>query len=150
MTLPAFQLPCLSRRARLALLLLFSAADLMTKGWNDVARWAVAALVGLAMTTIGCASPTAEQEHVAERDAVGADRSVVHAFDSDLEARLVDRIELDHFLRDRDIHVAAADGVVRVTGEVWTPLEKERVETLVRAVPGVIAVANDLDVYPPP
>jgi osmotically-inducible protein OsmY len=121
----------------------------MSKGWNSVARWTIAAIVGSAMTTIGCASPTAQPSRATHQSPVVADASLVPAFDSDLETRLVDRLELDHFLRDREIHVEVADGVVYVTGEVWTPLERERVDTLVRAVPGVIDVANHLDVQPP-
>jgi osmotically-inducible protein OsmY len=63
--------------------------------------------------------------------------------------RLTDRIELDTFLRERDIEVEVADGVVNITGKVWTPLEKQRVGDLVRHVAGVIDVANDLVVQPP-
>jgi osmotically-inducible protein OsmY len=101
------------------------------------------------MTTIGCAKPIAADEPVRERQPIVADDSLVHAFDTRLEMRLVDRIELDTFLRERDIHVQVADGVVSVTGEVWTPLEKQRVSEMIRNVAGVIDVANDLTVRPP-
>ena len=83
------------------------------------------------------------------RQPIVEDDSLVHAFDTRLEMRLVDRLELDTFLRDRDIQVEVVDGVVNITGEVWTPLEKQRVGDLIRNVAGVIDVANDLVVRPP-
>jgi osmotically-inducible protein OsmY len=101
------------------------------------------------MTTIGCAKPIEADEPVRPRQPIVADDSLVHAFDTRLEMRLVDRLELDTFLRDRDIYVEVADGVVNITGEVWTPLEKQRVGDLIRNVAGVIDVANHLDVRPP-
>ena len=101
------------------------------------------------MTTIGCAKPIAADEPAAVRQPIVDDDSLVHAFDTRLETRLIDRLELDNFLRDRDIRVEVADGVVNITGEVWTPLEKQRVGDLVRHVAGVIDVANDLAVRPP-
>jgi osmotically-inducible protein OsmY len=112
-------------------------------------RWAVAALIGSAMTTIGCARPIAADEPARVRQPIVADDSLVHAFDTRLETRLMDRLELDNFLRDRDIRVEVIDGAVNVTGEVWTPLEKQRVSDLIRHVAGVIDVANHLDVRPP-
>jgi osmotically-inducible protein OsmY len=66
-----------------------------------------------------------------------------------MEARVVDRLELDNFLRDRDIRVRVIDGIVNIRGEVWTPLEKERAGDLLRRVPGVIDVANELAIRPP-
>ena len=101
------------------------------------------------MTTIGCSRPIATAEATRPREPIVADDSLAHAFDTRLEMRLVDRLELDNFLRDRDIQVQVADGVVSITGEVWTPLEKERAGDLVRHVAGVIDVANHLDVRPP-
>ena len=101
------------------------------------------------MTTIGCARAIEADEPVRTRQPIVADDSLVHAFDTRLETRLIDRIELDNFLRDRDIRVEVADGVVNITGEVWTPLEKQRVGDLIRHVAGVIDVANHLDVRPP-
>ena len=78
-----------------------------------------------------------------------ADDSLTHAFDTQLEVRLIDRLELDNFLRDREIHIDVADGVVHVTGEVWTALEKRRVSDVFRNIPGVLHVTNDLEVSPP-
>jgi hypothetical protein len=117
--------------------------------WMRATRWAIAALIGSAMTTIGCAKPISHERESPARVPVVADDSLVHAFDTSIERRLVDRLELDNFLRDRDIHVEVVDGVVSITGEVWTPLEKQRVGDLIRNVAGVIDVSNDLDVVPP-
>ena len=120
-----------------------------TSMWMRAARWGIAALIGSAMTTIGCARPIETVERPVSRQPIVADDSLVHAFDTRLEVRLIDRIELDAFLRERDIYVEVVDGVVNLTGEVWTPLEKQRVSDLVRNVAGVIDVANDLVVRPP-
>jgi hypothetical protein len=117
--------------------------------WTRATRWMVAALIGSAMTTIGCVRKVDADEPGRTRQPLVADDSLVHAFDTRLETRLIDRLELDAFLRDRDIHVEVDDGVVNVTGEVWTPLEKQRVGDLLRNVAGVVDVANDLVVRPP-
>ena len=114
-----------------------------------VLRWTVAAVVGSAFSAVGCTMrPDPPQKWADERPVLGDD-SVVHALDTSLETRLVDRLELDNFLRDRDIRVRVTEGVVEITGEVWTPLEKERVGELVRHVAGVVDVSNDLAVHPP-
>lgn len=120
-----------------------------THMWTRATRWMVAALIGSAMTTVGCAKARAADEPRHERQPIVADDSLVHAFDTRVETRLIDRLELDNFLRDRDIHVQVIDGVVNITGAVWTPLEKQRAGDLVRQVAGVIDVANHLDVRPP-
>jgi osmotically-inducible protein OsmY len=117
--------------------------------WTRATRWAVAALVGSAMTTIGCTKTRAVDDKPRARQPVVADDSLVHAFDTHVEMRLIDRLQLDNFLRDRDITVEVVDGVVSLTGEVWTPLEKARAANLIRHVPGVIHVDNLLDVRPP-
>jgi osmotically-inducible protein OsmY len=101
------------------------------------------------MTTIGCTKSISPDEPASSPRPVVEDDSLAHAFDTRLEMRLTDRIELDTFLRERDIEVEVADGVVNITGKVWTPLEKQRVGDLVRHVAGVIDVANDLVVQPP-
>ena len=115
--------------------------------WTRATRWAIAALIGSAMTTIGCSDRPRQSQGVT-RQAVVAD-DVVHAFDTNMELRVIDRLELDNFLRDRAIRVQVVDGVVSLTGEVWTALEKERAAEVLRRVPGVIDVANDLTVRPP-
>jgi osmotically-inducible protein OsmY len=113
------------------------------------ARWLVAAAIASAMTAVGCARPTEPPRVKRERVPITEDRSVVHAFDTQMEARLLDRLELDNFLRERDIRLHVMDGLVSVTGEVWTPLERQRVSELIRGVPGVIDVYNELAVRPP-
>ena len=117
--------------------------------WTRAARWAIAAFLASAISTIGCARTRTMDEPVRARQPIVADDSVVAAFDTRLEVRLLDRLELDNFLRDRAIHVEVIDGVVNLSGEVWTPLEKQRAADLVRHVVGVIDVANHLDVRPP-
>jgi osmotically-inducible protein OsmY len=112
-------------------------------------RWAIAVLVALTTLAVGCARPQRASELPQGRVLLTEDRSVVHAFDTDIETRLIDRLELDNFLRDRDIKLHVIDGTVSVSGEVWTPLEKARVSELVRGVAGVIDVANELVVHPP-
>jgi hypothetical protein len=117
--------------------------------WTRATRWAVAALIGSAMTAIGCTKARVVDDTPRAREPVVADESLVHAFDTQLEMRVLDRIELDNFLRHRDIQLEVSDGVVNLTGEVWTPLEKERAGHLIRNVAGVIDVANHLAVRPP-
>jgi osmotically-inducible protein OsmY len=117
--------------------------------WTRATRWVIAGLIGSAMTTIGCTRVRAVDEPLRTRQPIVADESLVHAFDTRIETRLVDRLQLDNFLRDREIHVEVVDGVVNITGEVWTPLEKQRAGDLIRHVAGVIDVANRLDVRPP-
>ena len=116
--------------------------------WMRATRWVVAALIGSAMTTIGCARVPAPAEPQRAPQPIVADE-IVHAFDTSVGTRLLDRLELDHFLRERDIHVEVFDGIVRLTGSVFTPLEKHRVSEIARSVPGVIDVSNDLAVRPP-
>ncbi len=112
----------------------------------------IAALIGCAMTSIGCDridDHRSRQRVARERTPIVEDASVVHAFDTQVEVRLLDRLQLDNFLRERNIRLRVVDGAVSVTGEVWTSLEKERVSELIRGVPGVVDVANDLDIRPP-
>lgn len=102
------------------------------------------------MTAVGCARPsTPAAELVDERRPIVADDGLVYALDTRLETRLADRLELDAFLRERDIRIHVREGIVRITGEVWTPLERERVGALVRAEAGVVDVSNELEVSPP-
>lgn len=101
------------------------------------------------MTAIGCASPTEEVRDPALRVPIVSDDSLVHALDTSVEMRAVDRPELDTLLRDREIYIDVVDGMVIIAGDVWTPLEKERVGNLVRSVAGMIDVVNELDVRPP-
>ena len=113
------------------------------------ARWIIAGSIASAMTAVGCSRAVAPERAMRDRVPIVEDDSVVHAFDTRMEMRLLDRLELDNFLRDRDIRLHVLDGSVSITGEVWTPLEKERVSELVRGVPGVIDVHNELAIRPP-
>jgi osmotically-inducible protein OsmY len=112
-------------------------------------RWLVAVSIASAMTAVGCSRAPAPERVARDRVPIVEDQSVVHAFDTRMEVRLLDRLELDNFLRDRDIRLRVVGGSVSITGEVWTPLEKERVAELIRGVPGVIDVHNELAVRPP-
>lgn len=112
-------------------------------------RWIGAIGVACAMTSVGCQQPRTDRRahHVPTR--VTEDASLAHAFDMQMELRVLDRLQLDNFLRHRDIRVYVIDGTVNMTGEVRTPLERERAGELVRAVPGVVDVSNGLTVRPP-
>jgi BON domain len=112
-------------------------------------RWIVAAILAFTVASGGCARSHADTPVGHARTPVNSDPSLVHAFDTQMEMRVLDRLELDNFLRDRDIRLQVDDGNVSITGEVWTSLEKERVSELIRSVPGVIDVSNDLVVRPP-
>jgi osmotically-inducible protein OsmY len=115
-------------------------------------RWIIAAIIGCVMTSIGCDrydDHRMRQRLTHQRAPIVEDSSVVHAFDTQVEVRLLDRLQLDNFLRERNIRLRVVDGAVSVTGEVWTSLEKERVSELIRGVPGVVDVANDLEIRPP-
>jgi osmotically-inducible protein OsmY len=111
-------------------------------------RWIAAALIASAMASVGCARPQRHARAHRVPPPVTIDSSVVHAFDTNMEVRLLDRLEMDNFLRERDINVHVADGLVSVTGEVWSALEKERVSELIRSIPGVSDVANELTIRP--
>ena len=117
--------------------------------WMRATRWAIAALIGSAMTTIGCAKPLDADEPLRERRPIVNDDSLMNAFDTRVELRLIDRIELDTFLSDRDIYVEVIDGVVSISGEVWTAVEKQRVTDLVHRMAGEFEIVNDLVVRPP-
>lgn len=120
--------------------------------WTQATRWVGVVLLASLTSAAGCARARADESarvRPPERQPIVADDSLMYAFDTRLETRLQDRLDLDNFLRDRLIYLDVADGAVRLTGEVWTPLEKQRAALLIRQVPGVIDVVNDLDVRPP-
>ena len=113
-------------------------------------RWTIAFIVASAMTSVGCERAARS----AERDdrpvtLITEDDSVAHAFDTEMAVRLLDRIELDRALRDRNIRLRMVDGSVSVMGDVWSSGEKARVTELIRGVPCVTDVANELDIRPP-
>src|SRR5689334_8652339 len=69
---------------------------------------------------------------------------------SDLRQIVLDRIHEKPKATEADIGVSTDRGIVTLTGRVTTKEEKIAVETVVKQVPGVTAVANDLWVEPLP
>lgn len=59
-------------------------------------------------------------------------------------------LDRDPVLRERDVNIEVANGVVAITGEVKSAGERNRVERLVRGAPGVKEVANGLQVRDEP
>ena len=115
-----------------------------------VTRWTLALFVACATTSVGCERTARSREPLGRSlTPIVEDASVVHAFDTEMVVRLLDRIELDRSLRDRNIRLRMVDGTVSVMGDVWSLDEKARVTELIRGVPGVIDVANELDIRPP-
>ncbi len=57
-------------------------------------------------------------------------------------------IQKDQVLQDRDVSFDVNNGVVTVKGDVRTPAEKERVSAMVKQVPGVKQMANELEIKP--
>jgi osmotically-inducible protein OsmY len=68
----------------------------------------------------------------------------------DVDGRITDALDqmldADPVLRERDVNLEVTDGMVAITGEVRTPAEKNKVERMVKAAPGVKDVANGLQV----
>jgi osmotically-inducible protein OsmY len=113
-------------------------------------RWTAAFIVACAMTSVGCGRAARSHEWPGRAVTPSPeDDSVVHAFDTEMAVRLLDRLELDRSLRDRNIRLRIVDGTVSVMGYVWSSGEKARVTELIRGVPGVTDVANELDIRPP-
>jgi len=67
-------------------------------------------------------------------------------FDGQITDRLDEMLDSDPVLRERDVNIEVANGMVAITGEVRTADEKNKVEQLVKAAPGVKDVANGLQV----
>jgi hyperosmotically inducible protein len=65
-------------------------------------------------------------------------------FDGQIADRLDEMVDADDVLKERDINFSVSNGMVAITGEVRTSAEKQRVEELSRAAPGVKDVANGL------
>jgi hyperosmotically inducible periplasmic protein len=68
--------------------------------------------------------------------------------DREIRDRLNEMIDEDPELRDRDVDFDVNEGAVKITGEVRTEAEKQRVEEMVQGVEGVTDVANALEVRP--
>jgi osmotically-inducible protein OsmY len=71
------------------------------------------------------------------------------ARDADVAARLDAAIDADPVLRERDISVDVAAGVVTVTGEVRSAGEKRRVADVVRGTTGVAGMNDELEIAAP-
>jgi osmotically-inducible protein OsmY len=67
-------------------------------------------------------------------------------FDGQITDRLDELLDSDAVLRERDVNLQVIHGMVAITGEVRTADEKNKVEQLVRAAPGVKDVANGLQI----
>jgi osmotically-inducible protein OsmY len=57
-------------------------------------------------------------------------------------------LDADPVLRERDVNLEVNNGTVSIAGEVRTADEKNRVDRIVRAAPGVKDVVNDLQIRP--
>jgi osmotically-inducible protein OsmY len=68
------------------------------------------------------------------------------AMDNSLLANIQSEIDFDPQIKSTDIHVAAEDGVVTLTGFTHNYLEKIAAEKAAKRVYGVKAVANDIEV----
>ena len=67
---------------------------------------------------------------------------------SDLCQRVLDQIREMPELSETAISVATDQGIVTLTGTVRTKAERMAVETVTKMVPGVIALANDVELKP--
>ena len=71
-------------------------------------------------------------------------------FDGQITDRLDEMLDKDPVLRERDVNIQVTNGMVAITGEVRTADEKNTVEQLVKAAPGVKDVANGLQIRDEP
>src|SRR2546426_5344521 len=69
--------------------------------------------------------------------------------DVDIQADVLDELKWDTRVRPNEIGVAVKDGIVTLTGWVDSYLKKIAAEDAVHRVPGVKAVANDIEVRLP-
>jgi len=67
--------------------------------------------------------------------------------DADTEAAILDALIDDDQLHADDIDVEVRDGAVTLRGMVELPLQRDRAERVVLAVPGVTTVTNELRVW---
>jgi osmotically-inducible protein OsmY len=68
------------------------------------------------------------------------------AMDNSLRAKIESEIDFDPEIKSTDIHVAAQDSIVSLTGFTHNYLEKFVAEKAAKRVYGVKAVANDIEV----
>ncbi len=69
--------------------------------------------------------------------------------DEDIQADVLDELKWDMRVRPNEIGVVVKDGVVTLTGWVDSYLKKLAAEEAAHRVPGVKAVANDIEVRLP-
>jgi osmotically-inducible protein OsmY len=67
--------------------------------------------------------------------------------DADTEAAVLDALIDDEQLHADDIDVKVRDGAVTLRGMVELPMQRDRAERVVLAVPGVTTVTNELGVW---
>jgi osmotically-inducible protein OsmY len=67
--------------------------------------------------------------------------------DADTEAAILDALIDDDQLHADDIDVKVRDGAVTLRGMVELPMQRDRAERVVLAVPGVTSVTNELGVW---
>jgi osmotically-inducible protein OsmY len=68
--------------------------------------------------------------------------------DSLIRDTLRDEVSKDQVLQDRSINFDVNNGVVTVKGTVRSAAEKDKINQMVKAVPGVKDMANELEVKP--
>src|SRR5260370_7593288 len=66
--------------------------------------------------------------------------------DEDIRAEVIDELKWDTRVQSNEIGVAVKDGIVTLTGWVDSYLKKIAAEEAAHRVPGVKAVANDIEV----
>ncbi|MDB5038841.1 MAG: Transport-associated protein [Bacteriovoracaceae bacterium] len=69
--------------------------------------------------------------------------------DAEISKQVIDEFQFDPILRDREIGVSVKDGVATLTGKVDSYYEKRLAEKVVERVPGIKAIANELEVRLP-
>lgn len=81
-----------------------------------------------------------------ELTVVGLNDETADDIDDEILDTLDRTIDEDPILRERDINLDVANGMVTIKGEVRSAEEKNRVGQLVRSAPGVKEVANALKI----
>lgn len=76
----------------------------------------------------------------------GMNEETADDMDGQIRDRLSEMIDNHATLKDRNIDFDVNNGVVKVTGDVRTAAEKQQVDDLVKAAPGVKDFANSLEI----
>jgi hyperosmotically inducible periplasmic protein len=76
----------------------------------------------------------------------GRDDEMAGDLDSGIRDRLQNLVENDPTFRDRNIDFDVNNGMVKITGDVRSAAEKNRIGELAQNVPGVRDVANSVEV----